>query len=82
MCFALYSDECFSAGDERFENTHSNFRPTQLHMYTTHVAPSDFQAEFLSKLLHTGTHLQKQAVATLSYTPAKYVCYTHKLYMQ
>ena len=36
----------------------------------THVGTSDFQAELLSKLLLTGTHLRKRAVATLSYSPA------------
>ena len=35
-----------------------------------HVGTSDFQAELLLKLLLTGTHLRKRAVATLSYSPA------------
>ena len=35
-----------------------------------HVAPIDFQAELLSKLIVTGTHLRKWAIATLSYSPA------------
>ena len=35
----------------------------------THVATSDFQAALLSKLLVTGTHLQKRAVAMHSYSP-------------
>ena len=60
-----YTDERFIAGDERVESGRSNFLPTQLHMYAT----SDFQAELLPKLLLTGTHLCKQAVATLSYSP-------------
>ena len=53
MFFVVYGDERFSAGDKRFENMHSNLRPNT----ASHVAPSDFQAEPLSKLLHTGTHL-------------------------
>ena len=46
----------------------------------THVATSDFQTELFSKLLLTGTHLRKRAVAALSYSPR--VRYTHKLYTQ
>ena len=59
-----YSNQRFSAGEERIESARSNFHPTQ------HVATRDFQAELLWKLLLTGTHLQKRAVATLSYSPA------------
>ena len=59
------SDERYIAGDERVENARSNFNPTQLH-----VATSDFQTELLSRLLLTGTHLRKCAVATLSNSPA------------
>ena len=43
----------------------------QLYPHTaTHVATSDFQTELLSRLLLTGTHLRKWAVAMLSYLPA------------
>ena len=35
----------------------------------THVGTSDFQAELLSKLLLTGTHLRKRVIVTLSYSP-------------
>ena len=42
----------------------SNFIPTQLHI------TSDFQTELVSRLLLTGTHLRKRAVAImLSYSP-------------
>ena len=36
----------------------------------THVSTSDFQAELVSKLLLTGTHLHKRTVAPLLYSPA------------
>ena len=53
------------SGDERVESA------LNLPAHTaTRVGTSDFQAELLSKLLLTGTHLRKQAVATLSYSPA------------
>ena len=44
----------------------------------THVATctSDFQAKLFSKLLLTGTHLWKLAVARPSYSPAKYATLT------
>ena len=62
-----YSDERFRTGDKRVECAF------QLPPHTaTHVATINFQAGFLSKLLFTGTHLRKRAVATLSYSPAKY----------
>ena len=60
------SEERFSAGDERVQNACSNCSPHT----ATYVATSDFQTELLSRSLLTGTHLQKQAVATLSYSPA------------
>ena len=62
--FLLYhSDERFGAGDEHIESAFKLPPHT-----TTHVATSDFQAELLSKLLFTGTHLRKRAVAMLSYS--------------
>ena len=63
MFLLYYSDELFSPGDERVGSTHSNFHPT----HATHVANSDFEAELISKLLLTGTHLRKQRY---SYSPA------------
>ena len=58
------SDECFSTEDECIENVHLNFSPTQIHI------TSNFQTE-LSRMLLTGTCLQKQAVAiTLSCSPS------------
>ena len=36
----------------------------------THVVTSGFQEDIISKLLLTGTHLHKRAVATLLYSPA------------
>ena len=50
---------------KHIESARSNFRTT----HATHVANSDFEAELIAKLLLTGTHLHKQAVATLSYSP-------------
>ena len=47
----------------------SNFIPYPPHT-ATYVATSDFQTKLLSRLLLTGTHLRKRAVAiTLSYSP-------------
>ena len=56
----------FWASDEHVEKMSSKFQP---HI-TTHVATNEFQTELISRLLLTGTHLRKQAVATLSYSPA------------
>ena len=50
---------------KRIESARSNIRPT----HATHVANSDFEAELILKLLLTGPHLRKRAVATLSYSP-------------
>ena len=61
-----YSNERFSAGDECVESALFKLPPHT----ATHVATCDFQAELLAKLLLTGTHIQKQGVATLSYSPA------------
>ena len=58
-----YSDEHFSAGDERVGSKRSNFPPT----HTTHVANKSFEAELILELLLTGTHLRKQQY---SYSPA------------
>ena len=59
------NDEHFSAGDKCVECMF------KLPPHTvTHVATSNFQAELHSKLLLTGTHLRKWAVAMLSYSPA------------
>ena len=44
------SDECFSTGDERIENVHSNLTPPPTHT-ATYVATSDFQIEFVLRLL-------------------------------
>ena len=55
-----YSDERLSAGDEDVESARFKLPPNT----ATHVATSDFQAELLSILLLTGTHLRKWAVAT------------------
>ena len=59
--------ERFSAGGERFESARSNFLPTQLHVQLQY---EQFASRIPLKLLLTGTHLQKRAVATVSYTPA------------
>ena len=40
-----FSDKRFSAGDERVENTRSNFS----HTHTTSYSTSDFQTELMSK---------------------------------
>ena len=37
-----YSDERFSAGDERVESTHSNFHPTQLHILLPAISKQSF----------------------------------------
>ena len=50
-----YSDKHFNAGDERIERARSNFGPT----HATCVANSHFEAELISKLLLTATHLRK-----------------------
>ena len=42
------------------------------HNYTIDVATSKFQEELILKLLLTGIHLQKWAVAPLSYSPLSY----------
>ena len=47
------------------ESVRSNFHPT----HATHVAISNFEAELISKLLLTGTHLCNRVIATLSYSP-------------
>ena len=45
--------------------------PSKLPPHTvTLVATSDFQPELVTKLLLTGTHFRKRAVATLRYSPA------------
>ena len=51
----LSSDDCFSARDECVESACSNFHPA----HATHVVTSDFQAELISKLLLTCTHLRR-----------------------
>ena len=43
--------------------------PSSITAIHVHVATSDFQTQLLSRLPLTSTHLRKQAVATLSYTP-------------
>ena len=60
-----YRDERFSGGDERVQSALKLLAHT-----ATRVGTSDFQAEPLLKLLLTGTHLRKRAVAALSYSPA------------
>ena len=65
-CFSyIIVTNVFVLETKRIESTRSNFRPT----HATHVANSNFEAELISKLLPTGTHLRKRAVATLSYSP-------------
>ena len=61
-----YSDDRFSAGDGT--GCKRSFR--LLAHTATYVATSDFPAELISELLFKGTHFCKQAVATLSYSPA------------
>ena len=65
LLHVYYSDERFNAGDEGVESAFKLLPNT-----ATHVATSNFQAEFCSKLLLTDTYLRKRAVATLSYSPA------------
>ena len=71
------SDEHFSAGDESIKNA------LKLEPHTaTHVAPSDFEIELLSRLLLIGT--------VLTFENGRYPCfhthlqvrYTHTLYTQ
>ena len=70
-----FSDERFSAGDERVESARSNFSLTQLHI-TSH-----FQTELVSRLLLTGTHAPSKlggsyhaVVLTPEYaTPTSYI---------